>query len=78
MRNYVGYLTLIIILICCLVLEGPLEGKLCAIGLTLVAGAYKARKDGGVDGRYKVVWLALLLGIGFLAAAFLVSYIKNH
>ena len=78
MKRFSGYLALIIIIICCLIFEGPLEGKLGVIGLTLVAGAYKARKDGGVDGRYKIAWIALLLGLGFFAAAFLVSYIKNH
>lgn len=78
MKKFSGYLALIIILICCFAFEGPLEGKLCAIGLTLVAGAYKARKDGGIDGRYKIAWIALLLGIGCFAAAFLLSYIKNN
>lgn len=78
MKKIAGYLALIIILICCFVFEGPLEGKLCAIGVVLLAGGYKIRKDGGIDGRYKIAWVSLLLGIGCFVAAFLVSYIKTN
>ena len=65
---------------CCVLVEGPLVGKLCVLGLMSIAAgtpAAKLTRFGLVDKRYKeksFIWWQILIGlILFAVAAFLVK-----
>lgn len=72
------YLAIIIVGICCLVLEGPIVGKLGVMAIMFLGSSFRSRKDGGVDMRSKINWPFALLGLAFLIAAFIVSKIQSN
>lgn len=51
----------------------PLNGTFGVAGLCAFAGAFRARKDGGVDGRYNFGWVRFLLGLVCIAIAMILS-----
>ena len=72
------YLAIIIVGICCLVLEGPIVGKLGVMAIMFLGSSFRSRKDGGVDMRSKINWPFALLGLAFLIAAFILSKIQGN
>jgi hypothetical protein len=55
---------------------GPLIGVLGCAGLWAVGGSFKSRKDNGVDGRFRVRFVRLLVGLGCIAAAIIIAMMK--
>lgn len=72
------YLAIIIVGICCLVLEGSIVGKLGVMAIMFLGSSFRSRKDGGVDMRSKINWLFVLIGLAFLVSALVVSKIQGN
>ncbi len=78
--NISYFIMMAFMVFCCVIVEGPLVGKFCALGLMSIAAgtpAAKRTRFGLVDKRYKeksFVWWQIFVGlILFAIATFLVK-----
>ena len=78
--NISYFIMMAFMVFCCVIVEGPLVGKFCVLGLMSIAAgtpAAKRTRFGLVDKRYKeksFIWWQILIGlILFAVAAFLVK-----
>lgn len=51
----------------------PLSGTIGVAGLWAIGGAFRARKDGGIDERYNFGWVRFLLGLVCIAIAMIIG-----
>lgn len=72
-RTIIFWVIFIAMIVGGIVADAPLNGTIGVAGLWAIASSFKARKDGGRDGRYRFGWLRFLLGLACLAAAVIIT-----
>lgn len=51
----------------------PENGTVGMAGLWAIGGAFRSRKDGGIDQRYNFGWIRFFIGLACLAVAVILS-----
>ena len=59
-------IALIILVLCCILNNVPIEGTLIGVGMAFIAQSYRLTKKGDVDLRCKTNFIRLAIGLGLI------------